>query len=300
MIDSNPNTQSAAAPQTSSPSDSGQIPQQDIPAMTGTMKLQDAPQMQAPFRIADVVGEDGTFNEGWTSKFEGAESLGKYKSVNELINGFINANKLIGRKSESISKPGEGATQEQIQAWREHLGVPQSPEGYTVPDEYKDSYDKDGFEDFAKFAHKHNIPVETAHELMRYQESIIREQNDAFGRQIEEASKNAQEYFRKSWGAQYEKNANIIKEALQEAGIDYNDSAYAMAFNNPYILEAIYEKASKFQEGSMPSPGVMSVNSNNAKTQIMEILTKYGDITRMPGDVRDRYQRLIKSNEIQW
>lgn len=301
MIDTNPNTQAPASAENPAATQT-QSPSQTTPAIQGTVSLQ--PQQTPPatspeLKLEDLVSNDGSFKEGWTSKFENADSLGKYKTVNDLINGFVNANKLIGRKSEGMTKPGEGASEEEIKAWRRHIGVPETPDGYSVPDAYKDSYDEESFKEFAKFAHQHNIPPDTAQELLKYQDAIYRKQNEEFGRQIEDASKKAQEYFQKEWGARYNDNALLIKNSLIEAGIDVNDSSFAMALNTPYILEALYEKAAKYQEGTMPTPGVMSVNANSAKQQMMEMMTKYGDITRMPPDVRARYTKLA-SIPVQW
>lgn len=299
MIDSNPNTatqvSSAAGFQEAAPSP-------PTPSMQGTVTLSQqasSTEATADFNMEELVGNDGTFKEGWTSKFKNADSLEKYKTVKDLVNGFVNANKLIGRKSEGIARPGEGASEEEIKAWRNHLGVPDTPDGYSVPEAYKDSYDKESFKDFAQFAHKHNIPPDTAQELLKYQDALYRKDNEEFYIRVEDAANKAKEYFQKEWGARYDDNALLLKNSLIEAGIDVDDSSFAMALNTPYILEALYEKAAKYQEGTMPVTGVMSVNANSAKTQMMELMTKYGDITRMPQDVRSRYLKLA-SIPVQW
>lgn len=307
MIDSNPNNAGGQAPTTTTGSAASST-QTTQPAqqmqMPGTMKLDANPAptdtQQQAFKVADIIGEDGSFKEGWTSKFEGADSLGKYKNVDELVKGFVNANQLIGKKFDGVKKPGEGASEEEIKAWRSYIGVPDNVDGYQIPDEYKDDYDEASFKEFAAFAHKHNIPAETAQELLRYQDTLYRKNNEEFVRRVEEASKQAQEHFRKEWGPQYERNATILRQSLIDAGIDVDDSSFAMALNNPYILEALYEKAARYQEGTMPSPGVMrSQSGTSAQQRMIDMISKYGSLDRMPKDAREEYNRLA-STHVQW
>lgn len=306
MIDTNPNSQpSAPAPTpapTTTPAPSGDAGQGQPPVtIPGTIRTDQLPAgtSQEGFRIADILGEDGSFSEGWTAKFEEADSLGKYKNLNELVKGFVNANKLIGKKSEGVSKPGDGASEEEIKAWRAHLGVPDSPDGYSIPDEYKDDYDEASFKEFAEFAHKHNIPAETAQELLKYQDALYRKNNEEFGRRLEAASKEAEKYFKQEWGPQYERNAIILKQSLVNAGVNIDDPALSMALNNTYILEALYEKAAKYQEGAMPTPAIMGGNTATIKQQMLDMVTEYGDTSHMPKDVRERYYALAR-NHIEW
>ena len=71
------------------------------------MSLSDPALNQKPaetFTVDSIVNKDGTFKEGWASSFEAGESLSnKYNNINDLIKGFVNANKLIGKKSEQVT-----------------------------------------------------------------------------------------------------------------------------------------------------------------------------------------------------
>lgn len=273
------------------------------PKIQGTMSLSDPTMQQkkeTPFSIENIMNSDGTFKEDWTSSVEGGECLSKYNNINDLLKGFVNANKLIGKKHEQISRPGADATDEQRKAWREHLGVPERVEDYKVPDEYKDTVDIESFNEFAKFAHEHNIPADTMQELLRFQERYSAKVNELNAKHIEEQAKEARKYFQAEWGGLYDRNFTLLKDGLVRAGIDIESPEMAGALNNPFILSALFDKISNMQDGTMPVPGFMKTSATDAKEQIMGLINKYGSVNQMPTEARELYHRLLSNKNIKW
>ena len=290
-------------PSTGDTTQTQQPPAQEQTKMPGTMSLNDPALNQKPqeqFTIDKMVNNDGTFKEGWTSYVEGGESLFKYNNINDLIKGFVNANKLIGKKQEQISRPGADATDEQRKAWREHLGVPEKADDYQVPDEYKETVDAESFKEFAQFAHEHNIPADTMQELLRFQERYAAKLNEVNAKRIEEQAKEARKYFQAEWGGLYERNFNLLKDGLVRAGIDIESPEMSGALNNPFILSALFDKISSMQDGTMPVPGFMKASASDAKEQIMGLINKYGSVNQMPHDARELYHRLLANKNIKW
>lgn len=290
-------------PSTGDTTQTQQPPAQKQTKMPGTMSLNDPALNQKPqeqFTIDKIVNNDGTFKEDWTSSVEGGESLSKYNNINDLIKGFVNANKLIGKKQEQISRPGADATDEQRKAWREHLGVPEKADDYQVPDEYKETVDAESFKEFAQFAHEHNIPADTMQELLRFQERYAAKLNEVNAKRIEEQAKEARKYFQAEWGGLYERNFNLLKDGLVRAGIDIESPEMSGALNNPFILSALFDKISSMQDGTMPVPGFMKASASDAKEQIMGLINKYGSVNQMPHDARELYHRLLANKNIKW
>lgn len=290
-------------PSTGDTTQTQQPPAQEQTKMPGTMSLNDPALNQKPqeqFTIDKIVNNDGTFKEGWNSSIEGGESLSKYNNINDLIKGFVNANKLIGKKQEQISRPGADATDEQRKAWREHLGVPEKADDYQVPDEYKETVDAESFKEFAQFAHEHNIPADTMQELLRFQERYAAKLNEVNAKRIEEQAKEARKYFQAEWGGLYERNFNLLKDGLVRAGIDIESPEMSGALNNPFILSALFDKISSMQDGTMPVPGFMKASASDAKEQIMGLINKYGSVNQMPHDARELYHRLLANKNIKW
>ena len=290
-------------PSTGDTTQTQQPPAQEQTKMPGTMSLNDPALNQKPqeqFTIDKIVNNDGTFKEGWNSSVEGGESLSKYNNINDLIKGFVNANKLIGKKQEQISRPGADATDEQRKAWREHLGVPEKADDYQVPDEYKETVDAESFKEFAQFAHEHNIPADTMQELLRFQERYAAKLNEVNAKRIEEQAKEARKYFQAEWGGLYERNFNLLKDGLVRAGVDIESPEMSGALNNPFILSALFDKISSMQDGTMPVPGFMKASASDAKEQIMGLINKYGSVNQMPHDARELYHRLLANKNIKW
>lgn len=290
-------------PPTGDTTQTQQPPAQEQTKMPGTMSLNDPALNQKPqeqFTIDKIVNNDGTFKEGWNSSIEGGESLSKYNNINDLIKGFVNANKLIGKKQEQISRPGADATDEQRKAWREHLGVPEKADDYQVPDEYKETVDAESFKEFAQFAHEHNIPADTMQELLRFQERYAAKLNEVNAKRIEEQAKEARKHFQAEWGGLYERNFNLLKDGLVRAGIDIESPEMSGALNNPFILSALFDKISSMQDGTMPVPGFMKASASDAKEQIMGLINKYGSVNQMPHDARELYHRLLANKNIKW
>lgn len=290
-------------PSTGDTTQTQQPPAQEQTKMPGTMSLSDSALNQKPqeqFTIDKIVNNDGTFKEGWNSSVEGGESLSKYNNINDLIKGFVNANKLIGKKQEQISRPGADATDEQRKAWREHLGVPEKADDYQVPDEYKETVDAESFKEFAQFAHEHNIPADTMQELLRFQERYAAKLNEVNAKRIEEQAKEARKYFQAEWGGLYERNFNLLKDGLVRAGIDIESPEMSGVLNNPFILSALFDKISSMQDGTMPVPGFMKASASDAKEQIMGLINKYGSVNQMPHDARELYHRLLANKNIKW
>lgn len=290
-------------PPTGDTTQTQQPPAQEQTKMPGTMSLNDPALNQKPqeqFTIDKMVNNDGTFKEGWNSSIEGGEGLSKYNNINDLIKGFVNANKIIGKKQEQISRPGADATDEQRKAWREHLGVPEKADDYQVPDEYKETVDAESFKEFAQFAHEHNIPADTMQELLRFQERYAAKLNEVNAKRIEEQAKEARKYFQAEWGGLYERNFNLLKDGLVRAGIDIESPEMSGALNNPFILSALFDKISSMQDGTMPVPGFMKASASDAKEQIMGLINKYGSVNQMPHDARELYHRLLANKNIKW
>lgn len=290
-------------PPTDTPIATQQPTVQEPAKIPGTMSLSDPALSQKPteqFTIDQIVNNDGTFKEGWTSFVDGGNSLSKYNNINDLIKGFVNANKLIGKKSEQVSRPEADATEEQKKAWREHLGVPERVEDYQVPEEYKETVDAESFKEFAEFAHEHNIPADTMQELLRFQERYAAKVNEANVKRIEEQARETKKYFQAEWGGLYERNFNLLKDGLVRAGIDIESPEMSGALNNPFILSALFDKISSMQDGTMPVPGFMRASAADAKEQIMGLISKYGSVNQMPHEERELYHRLIANKNIKW
>jgi hypothetical protein len=121
--------------------------------------------------MPDYIGEDGSFTDNLRAdlptllgddyyndpetKQQPTKELDNVKDLSTLLRKTVNASRKISAHGEAIKKategmikiPGEGATPEEVVAYRKAQGVPETPDGYalTIPEN-----DKEGFEAIAK------------------------------------------------------------------------------------------------------------------------------------------------------
>jgi hypothetical protein len=101
-----------------------------------------------PVSTESYIGDDGTFKEGWQEKYVPQE----YRHLTQVFSGIKtpadmakmigNQNATISRQGKGIFPPGEHANEFEIAEFNRAIGVPESPEGYTltIPDEVKQYY----------------------------------------------------------------------------------------------------------------------------------------------------------------
>jgi hypothetical protein len=82
----------------------------------------------------DNGGNNGNQNApAWTAQLEADlksnETFNQYQTISDLGKAFI---ELRGKAEGAIKVPGEGATAEEILAFRQGLGVPEKPENYKI------------------------------------------------------------------------------------------------------------------------------------------------------------------------
>ena len=120
--------------------------------------------------MPEYIREDGSFTDDFRTalpellggdyfndkeKQQPTKELDNVKDLSTLLRKTVNASRKISAHGEAIKKategmvkiPGEGATPEEIAAYRKAHGVPETPDGYalTIPEN-----DKEGFEAIAK------------------------------------------------------------------------------------------------------------------------------------------------------
>lgn len=99
--------------------------------------------------------------ENWRQEYAGndeamAKRLARFASPKAAIDALIAAQNKISAGIGKSARPKEGAPPEEIAAWRQGAGIPESPEGYDL--NIGDGYvigeaDKEGINEFLKVAH---------------------------------------------------------------------------------------------------------------------------------------------------
>ncbi len=200
-----------------------------------------------------VINPDGTFREGWADNYAMKEKLARYASLDSLVEGYENAQTLISKRA--ISKPGESSTPEEIAAYRKAVGAPEGREGYIKPEWVDESV----FAPFAEIADKHHMPAEAFNELFTLQERQTQDAIKAIEQDFNSRVKARNEALMHEYGADYERNMQLIEEYAKKNGMSADNDYDLAALTNPLIAKLLYEKAAEDVDGTLhntpPTPG---------------------------------------------
>jgi hypothetical protein len=186
---------------------------------------------------------------------QGNELLSRYKSPEEAMRGFVEAQKLIGKKEiiQGLVAPGENATDVERQAFQaqlgEMIGVPKSAEEYMVgeqklPEELKG---------FAKVAHGLNLSNDQFAGLVvgltELDEAMEAETTQELARTETENLAS----LKTDWGRQYDQNMATANKALEAFG---DDALLAYIIKNnattePAVLHFFHRLGTQLEEGAL-------------------------------------------------
>ncbi len=127
---------------------------------------------------------------------------------------------LRAKLSQSVTPPGENASDEDIAEFRERMGVPETKDGYTLPE-------IEGFEQsdsdvayqgaMAEVLHRHNISDAAFQELAAAHVQHVKSQMEAQAGKVKEQDDkyvaDAEAALRKDWGDDFDANVRFSGEA---------------------------------------------------------------------------------------
>ena len=150
-------------------------------------------------------------------------TLQKFKSVDDLAKSYVELESAF-RNRDIQKKPDEHSTPEQIKAWRDHLGVPETVAGYEIPEGLKSMSQEELNDVFGDAGY--SPVIGGLHQLHLNQEQLTGVVN-MFGQLIsnmadmheaaelqakEEAKSLAEKALRDEWEGNFESNLNQYKD----------------------------------------------------------------------------------------
>lgn len=212
-------------------------PPSDAAPSAGSLSV--SPAAGAPF-----VHPDGSFAEGWQLALgEEYQGLGKFRSVADLAKSYRH---LEGRQP---SYPGEGASPEQVERYRQMAAVPGKPEDYglgapeTLPEGM--SWDEDTARRFAQVAHKYHVPAPALKALAAEQIAIESERMGQLQQARQHSLVEAEARLRDAWGSDFDARRqtaqHVHRTLLGSMGIDAEgEEARALACS-PVYAQLLYQ-----------------------------------------------------------
>lgn len=223
-----------------------------------------------------------------------------FKDIDGLVKAYRHAEKGL-HESGRIKVPGEGATAQEVAEYRAAIGVPDKPEGYTVP-EFKDAAGNPipintalTQRIFAK-AHELGGPKGLVEQLVA---SEVQAQIEEYDAAVKELQAEANTHIAK-WGPEKEAGITQVNAALKELGFSREDVDHmrAMPGGVGKFLDAMRKVGSNFTEDTLikGDRSTFGMTPEAAQTELatMKADKATAEKIMVPGSPeRQRYERLL-------
>jgi len=212
---------------------------------------------------------ESSWRDGISSENRDHGSIKDFKSVDELAQSHIHAQKRLGS---SVQVPGELATQDDWNKFYTKAGRPDQAEGYdfstvkapkdfTIPDEM--------ISGFRAAAHTSGLNQKQASGLMDWYARTSESQILAAQKQNADAKQTATQKLREDWGNDYDRNTQSVSVALNRFFPEHlRDQVMEVALTNADFAKAIADIGSRMGEDS--TTGVRSVSGGKSRRSEIE------------------------------
>ena len=179
-------------------------------------------------------------------------------------NAFREAQGLI-RSGSAKAPPAEGATDEDIAAWRQANGIPAEPSGYmdNLPDGLViGEEDREIMGDFMGVLHHMNVDPKIGHAVINWYNNFAEEQQDILADMDSAQHQETEDALRQQWGGDYRANINLVGSLIDSTfGADYKevilnarDPDGRAIMNIPGVLEGLAELSRKVNPVAQLAP----------------------------------------------
>lgn len=204
----------------------------------------------APTETSPSVFSEGlTFRKDWFQDYAEdpafspyLNSLSKYKDLPGLIKVAEDSRRQLSQRMDGYVKlPGEDASDDEISAYREKVGIPSEidgyefslPDGVSIPEGIEVTAERQ--EAFAEFAHKAGLTKQQANDAFGFLVESELQDYGSLQKENEAAAEADRKELREVWGADYESRQQDARRVAASFGIDPSDPVLdlprvAMAF----------------------------------------------------------------------
>jgi len=253
-----------------------------------------------------VAADDAAATQAnWRTEFSGGDKeyatrLERYKTQADMGKALKEAQNTI--RSGNLLKPlAEGATPEEVTAYREQMGVPQEASGYLEAlgeGEVIGENDKAIYDGLAGIMHKHNVKPEAFKDLHNWIGEMGQTIDDQQSESDYASADQLKTDLRQDWGSDYKPNLNVMRAFIdanmsEEAGnllLSARGPDGGQLFNNREFIDNMVRLSREFNPiGAVLEPG----SSSPGETIDAEIASIKGDMANN----RDAYNKDAKKQE---
>ena len=218
--------------------------------MEDTVTTEAVETTEAPQSIANFIGEDGTFKEGWKNvvpeEYRGEKCLDLFNDFNGLVKTTIHGQKSFGK--DKVVIPGENASQEDIDAFRKAVGVPETVDDYDF--KVPEGWNADAVNGLKALAHENAFSDKQFNAIRDFIVNHVEASETARAEAEQNAIAEAEKELKTKWGDAYDERLHlanrVINDTTQEG--EGREALLARIGNDPIVAEWVAELGMKLVE----------------------------------------------------
>lgn len=203
--------------------------------------------------VRSFLNPDGTIakpDEFW--KAMDAPHLAKrFTSLGATAKSYVSAERMLSNGNK-VAVPNENSTPEEWEAFYSKTGRPDKPEAYELkkPDGFPDEiWSEDEVKEFSTIAHKLGLSKKAANALASWQAERVGKVFKGQQEQAEQIKVQAIDALKKEWGAGFEQNVGLAKQAAAHFGGE--ELLKHPLANDPLFIKAMAKAGAAISEGKL-------------------------------------------------
>lgn len=242
-------------------------------------------------------GKEPTWPGDWRERLAGEDEkamarLKRFNAPDDVYKSWRAAEQRLSSE-DFIQRLPKDATEDQVKAYREKMGVPEKPEGYlenlsnglNIGDE-----DKPILESYLKSVHAKNVPPDVVDATLQWYYNEMDERKAALSEQDNSDKTSGEDELRSLWGDEYRPNLNMMNSFLDTAPEGVKDTILngrgadgVVLGNNPKVLDWLTRLAKEINPAGIVAPGEAASSKG--------IDDRLAEIAKYRRENRDKYYK---------
>jgi hypothetical protein len=247
---------------------------------------------------ADDTAKAPDFPADWRTRLSGgdekkAKLLDRFASPSALVDALADVRLKISRgELKNATKLPDNPTEEQLKAWREENGLPETPAGYDLTLDgglVIGEADKPLVDKYTKAMHAAHAPPGAVKAALTAYYNIVAEQEEA--RSVADGTnrKGAEDALRSEWGPDYRVNVTLFKEALDTLPNGLGERLLTARDASGRLLGADPDFISHFVALRREANPLSTVLPGSGSTGLQALETEKAAIQKAMGDSNSEY-----------
>lgn len=194
-----------------------------------------------------ILGDKGAIGEGFFDllketvgeEYATANEIKKFKGIPDLAKSYVELSKAYSKKmpENMVAAPTETSTPEEVEAFYNKIGRPETPDGYKMEAEVEQNLNPDMYSQFKGVAHKIGLTDKQFEELVNFEVSRAKEALEQSEINTIAQNQKVISQLKEEFGSKYDYNISAAKKLLKNYKVP--DSVVSTIEKDPSLVGLI-------------------------------------------------------------